>query len=183
MKKFLKLAMTSPLRKLLTGSMIITSTSAGTFVAPSAQNSPVWSDVRRELEINRASAELVEELEAVLRLYQAEQIDLQAAIRLSYIQAGADQRDDLDELWAEYLAARNTGVSIEAFLALRGEAIGRFDMNVEQGLQGWLWKAGNHDDDYDCVASGGTGNCGVGEGLDGGNGTGNEGNNGNGGGA
>lgn len=172
MKKFLKLAMTGPIRKLVAGTMIITSTSAGTFTAPS-QGRDVWSEISRELVSNSAAAES-QDLKEVLDLYQTEQIDLEMAIRLSY--GRTDNRDALDEFWTDFLASANGEISLERFVALRSETlIATFTLTDEELLGSWLWKAQGAND-YDCVASSGDGNCGSGVGLGGGNGTGNEGN-------
>lgn len=172
MKKFLKLAMTGPIRKLVAGSMIISSTSAGTFTTPS-QDRYVWSEIRRELESNSAAIEF-QDLKEVLDLYQTEQIDLETAIRLSY--GRTDNRDALDEFWTDFLASADGGISFERFIALRSDTLSdTLTLTDEELLGSWLWKAQGAND-YDCVASGGSGNCGNGGGLGGGNGTGNEGN-------
>lgn len=174
MKKFLKLAMTGPLKRLLTGSMIVTSTSAGTFVTPPNDAHMVWHNIRREMEQDRAPAHVAEDMRDLFALYRAEQIDLPMMVRLSYLQTVPSDRARMDEFWAEYLASRGAEIGFETFLALRAEAIGSSDLGSEDMLGNWLWKA-SANDNYDCVAGGGSGNCGVGGGLGGGNGTGNEG--------
>jgi hypothetical protein len=166
--------MTSPLRKVLAGSIIITSTGGAGVVAPVPHGNN-WSDIRREFENNGTAADVAAELGDILGLYQNAQIDLEMAIRLSYLEVAVEQRAALDSFWTDYLTSEDTSVTFETLIALRDEALGGDGMGQEDILQDWLWKAQGAND-YDCVArQGPRKNCGKGNGLDGNNGTPNEG--------
>ena len=175
MKRILKFIITSPLRKILTGTMIVTSTSGGSFVVPT-QKTNTWTDIRREFEGENTNAAIAAELDHILSLFQNDQIDLEMAIRLSYLDSSLDSRNALDRFWTDYLTSQETGaVTFETLIALRDEALGNADMSEDDILRDWLWKTLGAND-YDCVARQGTNkNCGQGNGLDGNNGTPNEG--------
>jgi len=164
--------MAGPLRKVLAGSIILTSTSVGAFMAPAPQVNN-WIDVRSEFENDSAMLDVTAELNDVLELYHNSQIDLKMAIRLSYIGVASGRLGALDRFWTDLLTSQDTSVSFETLIALRDEAVGS-RVSEEDIMRDWLWKASGGRD-YDCVAGGGSSNCGTGEGLGGGNGTDNEG--------
>ena len=169
MLRIIKSVISSPLRKVLTGTIIVTSTSGGTF-APAKQDF-AWLDVRREFESKNGESDAAFELEAVMSLYDSGQLELPTAIRLSYLEVTAPLVSSVDQFWTDYLTTQDTSVSIETLIALRDEVIGNANLDNEDILRDWLWKAQGAND-YDCVAHQGSNrNCGVGKGLDGNNGT------------